>query len=427
MISAVGSGVPELASVVIAGVTTIDLSGRPADERSRRRDDRGVHDREDRFELTGGEAWPLLAVYAPFVGCMLLERRDERRTVADGYDVPAHCDSGTEDRSDPYYVRSRLSTPLFRVECVPSVVLDESTGRSHVGTVLRSVVTLLLTATPAGAVLSTGSGSSWSEVVPTLRSSMGTSHVPSALDTPWMTVLAPVLDPTRIVVLQSVNRELIDGLYRQLLFVALPLTLLALGILVYVVVRFRDNDESKPTDASPTLAITWTIVVAIVLLFVGISSYAVLADPYISPGIQSEMGADGTDENPVESSEEDVVVEVVASQWEWEFTDTEANVTTQNELVLPADENVTLRLTSRDVIHSFAISDLGVRQEVYPGAETVVRTNAHATGEYDAQCTEFCGTGHATMRANVTVVDEETYEEWLDANREESGVTEAPR
>ncbi|GAB3026309.1 cytochrome c oxidase subunit II [Natronobiforma cellulositropha] len=238
--------------------------------------------------------------------------------------------------------------------------------------------------------------------------------------------LAAFVLATTPVAAQSVNRDLIDSLYLQLLYVALPLTLFVLVILAYSVVRFRDNDDPQPTAEDPPLEITWTAATAIILLFVGVSSYAVLASPYLSPGVQTDGELAGTGTNPVEVPEDDELVEVVAYQWEWQFVYDEANLTTQNELVLPADEDVTLSMTSNDVIHSLAIPELGVKQDVFPGQESAIRTNVHTTGEYDAFCTEFCGARHAHMRANVTVVDRDTYDEWLDEHADERGVTEAP-
>ncbi|MEY7848146.1 cytochrome c oxidase subunit II [Natrarchaeobius sp. A-rgal3] len=240
-----------------------------------------------------------------------------------------------------------------------------------------------------------------------------------------VSALAALVAATGTVSAQSVNRDLIDSLYVQLLYVALPLTLFVLVILVYCVVRFRDNDDPRPTTEDPSLEITWTAATAVILLFVGVSSYAVFASPYLSTGITAdEIG--GTGPTPVDVPEDDEVVEVLAYQWEWQFSYDEANVTTRNELVVPADEDVSLVMTSGDVIHTLAVPDLGLRQDVFPGEETTVRTNVHETGEYDLQCTEFCGAQHSHMLANVTVVDRETYDEWLAEHEDESDVTDPP-
>lgn len=220
------------------------------------------------------------------------------------------------------------------------------------------------------------------------------------------------------------NRDLIDSLNAQLLYVAVPLTLFVLAILAYAIVRFRDNPDPEPTAEDPALEITWTIVTAIILVFVGVSAYSVLASPYLSPQQDSGGAIEMEGEGP--AANDDVVVEVVASQFQWHFTYPGGDVTTRNELVLPARENVTLAMTSGDVIHSFAIQDLGIKQDVFPGTETYVRTRIRSEGAYLAQCFEFCGSGHAYMQANVTVVDDETYEAWIAEHGGEENVSDVP-
>jgi cytochrome c oxidase subunit 2 len=212
---------------------------------------------------------------------------------------------------------------------------------------------------------------------------------------------------------QSVNRELIDDLNTQLLYVALPLTVFVEVILIYAVVRFRDNENARPTVDSPPLEITWTIATAIILLFVGVSAYVVLTSPYVSTA-DDDIGP--TDER----------VRALGYQWGWQFTYPEANVTTQDVLVIPAERNVTVRLRSADVLHSLFVPDLGVKQDAFPGRNTSIRTYATETGTHRAYCTELCGAGHSRMRADVVVVDNETYTDWLAEHEGETGVTAGP-
>ena len=215
---------------------------------------------------------------------------------------------------------------------------------------------------------------------------------------------------------QSVNRNLIGRLNRQLLYVALPLTLFVEVILVYAVVRFRHNEDPEPTAEDPQLEITWTVATAIVLVFVGVSAYNVLGSPYISPTPSADRPGTG----------EGVRVDVLGYQWGWQFTYPNANVTTQGVLVLPRDRNATLKLRSAQVLHSFFVPRLGVKQDTFPSYNTTIRTRPLETGAYRAYCTEFCGEGHARMRAQVVVVDPETYRRWLAAHEGERQVTEPP-
>lgn len=213
---------------------------------------------------------------------------------------------------------------------------------------------------------------------------------------------------------QSVNRAVIDDLNEQLLYVALPLTLFVEVTLVYAVYRFRNNDDPKPTVDDPALEITWTAATGVILLFVGVSAFFVLANPYLTPAAASTVdpgSGNATDE---------IEIQVVAYQWGWEFRYPEANVTTGTRLVIPVDTDVRLVTTSRDVIHSLFVPELGIKQDVFPGHETVARTRATETGEYRLYCAELCGSGHARMDGTVDVRNRTAYRAWLERQSDRS-------
>ncbi|MGQ3413047.1 cytochrome c oxidase subunit II [Natrinema versiforme] len=243
-----------------------------------------------------------------------------------------------------------------------------------------------------------------------------------------LAALSGLLTLTGTAVAQSENRDLIDGLEYQLLYVALPLTLFVLMILVYAAVKFHDNDDPQPTTEDPALEITWTAATAIILLFVGLSGYSVLVNPYVSPSQANDVDTNGSQEG-IESFDDlpetdDEVVHVRGYQWEWQATYPGANVTTENEIVIPADEDVTFWLTADDVIHSLFVPDLGVKQDAFPGDYTRARTIVSEPGRYNAVCAEFCGAGHSRMDAEVVVVDRDTYDQWLAENN--GTVTDTP-
>ncbi|EMA13539.1 cytochrome c oxidase subunit II [Haloarcula marismortui] len=207
---------------------------------------------------------------------------------------------------------------------------------------------------------------------------------------------------------QSVNRAAIDDLNEQLLYVALPLTLFVELTLVYVIYRFRNNDDPKPTVDDPALEVTWTAATGAILVFVGVSAFVVMANPYITPAA-AEASADGDD-----AFTNDTEIDVLAYQWGWEFAYGEANVTTEERLVLPADKNVTFRLRTTDVIHAIYIPQLGVKQDIFPGRTMTARTHATEPGEYRLYCAEMCGAGHSKMDATVVVKNQSGYDAWME-------------
>ena len=219
-------------------------------------------------------------------------------------------------------------------------------------------------------------------------------------------------------VAQSVNRRAIDNLNEQLLYVALPLVLFVEITLLYAVYRFRDNDDPTPTTKDSPLEITWTAATAVILVFVGISAYFVLANPYITPA-----AATGSD---VEPQGDPLVVDVVAYPWGWEFRYPDSNTTTQTQVVIPRGRDVVFDLHTRDVIHSFYSPALGIKQDAIPGQETRIRTRATETGRYRVHCAELCGVGHARMDGSVVVVEPTAFEEWLDTGDLPANATTSP-
>ncbi len=205
---------------------------------------------------------------------------------------------------------------------------------------------------------------------------------------------------------QSVNRAAIDELNEQLLYVALPLTLFVELMLVYAIYRFHNNDDPRPTIDDPALEVTWTAATGAILVFVGVSGFFVLANPYISPA------AAGVTEDGGMS--DDMEVEVLTYQWGYEFSYPDSNVTTSETLYLPNNTDIRFTLRSSDVIHSFYIPDFGIKQDIFPGQETTARTQLTETGTYRLYCAELCGSGHARMQADVVVLNQSEYDAWAD-------------
>jgi cytochrome c oxidase subunit 2 len=215
----------------------------------------------------------------------------------------------------------------------------------------------------------------------------------------------------------STTSALINELNTKLLVVAIPITLLTEGILIYTIIRFRNNDEAKPTKENRRLEITWTVATAIVLLFVGVASYGVLANEDVtytqSQGPNVEAG--------------DVVVSVDAFQWNWNMSYPSEGITnlqgSQTDLttasgpviVIPEGQDVYFRITAQEVLHSFSVPELGLKQDAIPEQENTIKTVATETGEYQGYCTEYCGVGHSQMYFTVVVVSQEEYDSFVQA------------
>ena len=89
------------------------------------------------------------------------------------------------------------------------------------------------------------------------------------------------------------------------------------------------------------------------------------------------------------------------------------DILTLNEIAVPVNRPVRLRLKSKDVIHSFFLPNFRVKQDVVPGMTPEVVFVPTRTGHFEIACAELCGLAHYRMRAFFNVLTEEEFENWL--------------
>ena len=210
---------------------------------------------------------------------------------------------------------------------------------------------------------------------------------------------------------QSTTEELIMGLNRDLMILAVPIAIFMEGLLLYTVLKFRNNQEAKPTPENRGLEISWTVATALILVFVGFASYQVLANPAVS--------APSPDQAAAQLPDDAVVVDVTGRQFIWQFEYAEENVSSLNTMVIPANRTVYMRVTSADVIHAVHVPELALKVDAMPGQTTALQTTVTEEGTYQLYCAEYCGNGHSKMLADVRVVNETEYETWLDDQRDD--------
>ncbi|HTI39123.1 MAG TPA: hypothetical protein VL484_16280 [Vicinamibacterales bacterium] len=107
--------------------------------------------------------------------------------------------------------------------------------------------------------------------------------------------------------------------------------------------------------------------------------------------------------------------------------DAKDDVTTLNQLYLPANRPIIVKLRSKDVIHSFNVPEMRVKQDAIPGltipiwftptvtTEEMRQRTGNPEFQYEIACAQLCGLGHYRMRAFVTVLSPEEFQKWLDA------------
>ncbi len=117
-----------------------------------------------------------------------------------------------------------------------------------------------------------------------------------------------------------------------------------------------------------------------------------------------------------------LTIEIIGHQWWWEIQYDDAvasrRLLTANEFHIPTNRPVVLKVTSRDVIHSFWLPNLQGKRDLIPGYTTAVWIQAGRPGLFRGQCAEFCGLQHAHMAIDVVAEPDADFERWLDAMRQ---------
>jgi cytochrome c oxidase subunit 2 len=204
---------------------------------------------------------------------------------------------------------------------------------------------------------------------------------------------------------------------------------------IFVLFRFskRANPVASYTGAkgkiSKGLEVAVAIIEVVLLVFYAIPAWAKRVKAF-----------------PSES--EAVVVRVVAEQFAWNIhypgpdgkfgrtsislvsadnplgldrrdPDAKDDITTINQLNLPIDRPVLVHLSSKDVIHSFGLYEMRVKQDAIPGMSIPVWFIPNRAGEYEIACSQLCGLGHFRMRGFITIQSAADYKKWYDDQEKE--------
>ncbi len=100
------------------------------------------------------------------------------------------------------------------------------------------------------------------------------------------------------------------------------------------------------------------------------------------------------------------------------------DITTINQLNLPVDRPVLVHLSSKDVIHSFGLFEMRVKQDAIPGMTIPVWFIPNRVGDYEITCSQLCGLGHFRMRGFITIQSAADYQKWFADQQKE--LTPAP-
>jgi len=189
--------------------------------------------------------------------------------------------------------------------------------------------------------------------------------------------------------------------------ICLVIFLIVTGMLVYIVVKFRQpkvDDGAEPPQiyGSTNIELAWTVIpilITIVLVLVTSRTIGEIQNAEIPPDA--------------------LKVRVVGHQWWWEIHYEGLGIVSANELHVPVSSKTGARmithltLQSTDVIHSFWVPQLAGKTDVVPNKDNFLWLEPYQTGTFFGNCAEYCGTQHAHMLLRVIVHTPEDFKRWV--------------
>ncbi|GGB60147.1 hypothetical protein GCM10010833_13730 [Blastomonas aquatica] len=204
-----------------------------------------------------------------------------------------------------------------------------------------------------------------------------------------------------------------------LLPIIVAISLLVLGLIVWIVFRYRAAANPVPSRVThnTTIEVIWTLVPVLILVGVAVPSIDLLAKQY----------------KPAPASA--VTVKVTGYQWYWGYSypdngdfEVVSNMLSEedsiksgepfqlavdNRMVVPAGEPIRIITTASDVIHSFAVPSLWFKMDAVPGRSNEKMLVIKEPGVYYGQCSELCGARHAFMPIAVEALPRAKFDAWV--------------
>ena len=209
--------------------------------------------------------------------------------------------------------------------------------------------------------------------------------------------------------------------------------------LVYCLIRFRARPGHQPLTATRHFRFP-------VILEVGVALFEVGLLVFLSVPLWAKV------KNEFPEEKDSLVVRIVAEQFAWNIhypgkdgkfgktsldlidginplgldrsdPDARDDIFTINNLHIPVNKKIIAHLSSKDVIHSFSLPVLRVKQDAIPGMEIPIWFEANQTGSFEIACAQLCGNSHFRMRGALIIDSPDAYDAWM--AEEERALAEA--
>jgi cytochrome c oxidase subunit 2 len=221
----------------------------------------------------------------------------------------------------------------------------------------------------------------------------------------------------------SEHGRVIDQLFMFILWLTGVVFIATECTLFYFMWKYNAQNNQQPvifSHGSHALEVVWTILPTVTLLFIAIYQMNAWADAKMrKPNVP-------------------LTAEITGRQFNWDvrYPGNDGELYTPDDIFrydgqvhLPTDEQILLLIKSADVLHSFFLPNVRMKQDVVPGMSQHMWFKAKEAGEFDIVCAELCGWGHYKMKGRVTFEPREEYDRWLKekfAEQEAKTVAMAP-
>lgn len=218
----------------------------------------------------------------------------------------------------------------------------------------------------------------------------------------------------------------IYNLHMITLYVCIAIGIVVFTALFYSLIRHRSSKGAKPALFHEHLSVEliWTVIPCLILVALAIPATKVLMRIH-------------------DTSRSDLTIKIVGYQWKWKYEYLDygisfmSNLTTpqaqiqqvsgpknewfllevDNPLVVPVKKKVKILVTANDVVHSWWVPDLGVKQDAIPGYINENWFYIQKPGVYRGQCGELCGAYHGFMPIVVQALSQQEFNSWLQKHR----------
>jgi cytochrome c oxidase subunit 2 len=224
--------------------------------------------------------------------------------------------------------------------------------------------------------------------------------------------------------------EQIEDFHRLLLWIIVAVCLFVLALLVWIVVKYRAGANPVPSKVhhNTLLEVAWTLIPVIILVFIAVPSFRLL---YFEAALPKP----------------DVTIKAIGKQWFWtyEYPGAQAGFTydslglsdadaqkagkprllgVDTPIYVPVNKVIQIDTVGADVIHSWAMPQMGVKMDAVPGRINQTWFKATQTGVFYGQCSELCGARHAYMPIEMHVVSQADYDAWLATSKKKFAAIE---